>query len=69
MEALATDLLERKALDLILSSATYEDYAWKAEREEGDEVATMTADAMPEAEAKAAEAAEKPAEEKPAEGS
>jgi trigger factor len=69
MEALATDLLERKALDLILGSATYEDYEWKAEREEGDEVATVTADAMPEAEAKAAEAAEKPAEEKPAEGS
>ena len=26
MEALATELLERKALDLVLSTATYEEY-------------------------------------------
>lgn len=73
MEALATDLLERKALDLILSTATYEDYEWTPAQENEGEVATMTADAMPEAEGKAieaadaADAAEKPAttEEKP----
>lgn len=67
MEALATDLLERKALDLILSTATYEDYAWKPEDETGGDVATVTADAVPESENKpAAPAAEG---EKPAEGS
>ena len=43
MEALAADLLERKALDLILSaSATYEDYEWKAD-EQGADVATVEA--------------------------
>ena len=63
IEALATDLLERKALDLILASATYEDYEWKPE-EQGGEVATVTADVVPESEAKAEE---KPPEEKPAE--
>jgi trigger factor len=52
MEALATDLLERKALDLILASATYEDYEWKPE-EQGGEIATVTADVVPESEAKA----------------
>jgi trigger factor len=41
MEALATDLLERKALDLILSSATFEDYELTAEQT--DEVATVAA--------------------------
>jgi trigger factor len=63
MEVLATDLLERKALDLILSSATYEDYEWKPE-EQGGEIATVTADAVPESEARAEE---KPAEAPPAE--
>jgi trigger factor len=45
MEALATDLLERKALDLILSSATFEDYELTAEQkaEQTDEVATVAA--------------------------
>ena len=47
MEALATDLLERKALDLILDSATYEDYEWKAE-EQGSDVATVEAGALTE---------------------
>src|ERR1043165_7594198 len=63
MEALATDLLERKALDLILTNATYEDYEWTAD-EQGGEVATVTADVVPESEAKAEE---KPAEAPPAE--
>jgi trigger factor len=46
MEALATDLLERKALDLILSTATYEDYPLNAEEQSG-EVATVSAQAVP----------------------
>lgn len=57
MEALATDLLERKALDLILSSATYEDYEM-APTEAGDDMATVTAGAMPEAENPPAEPTE-----------
>jgi trigger factor len=66
MEALATDLLERKALDLILSGATYEDYEWTAD-EQGGEVSTVTADAMPEPEAPPAESPEaKPAGAPPA---
>jgi trigger factor len=57
MEALATDLLERKALDLILNDATFEDYEMTAEQkaEQTDEVATVSAQAAPEAEAKPAE--------------
>jgi trigger factor len=65
MEALATDLLERKALDLILSTATYDDYEWKAE-EQGDTIATVAEGAVPEEQAKGEEkpeaAGEKPAE-------
>jgi trigger factor len=48
MEALATDLLERKALDLILAGATYEDYEWTPD-DQGGEVATLAADAAPDA--------------------
>ena len=62
MEALATDLLERKALDLILSSATYEDYEWKAE-ERGAEVATVEAGALTEDQAKGPETTEEKPEE------
>jgi len=69
MEALATDLLERKALDLILAGATYEDYelTQAEEDKEGGEVATVSADAVPESENRSAENAE--GGEKPAEGS
>ncbi len=63
MEALATDLLERKALDLVLSSATYEDYEWKSD-EQGSEVATVEAGALTEDQARGPEKAE--GEEKPA---
>jgi trigger factor len=49
IEALATELLERKALDLVLSSAEYEDVQLKAEEEEG-EVATVAEPALPESE-------------------
>lgn len=49
MEALATDLLERKALDLILEKASYEDYELSAEQraEQAVEVATVAAQAVP----------------------
>jgi trigger factor len=53
IEALATDLLERKALDLILSTATYEDYPLDA-AEQAAEVATVEGQAVPESEAKPA---------------
>jgi trigger factor len=65
MEALATDLLERKALDLVLSSATYEDYEWKAD-EQGSEVATVEAGALTEDQARGPEKAEGDSVEKPA---
>lgn len=65
MEALATDLLERKALDLVLSSATYEDYEWKAADQEAD-VATVEAGALTEDQARGPEKAEEKPEEKPA---
>jgi trigger factor len=57
MEALAADLLERKALDLILDHATFEDYELTAEQqaEQSSEVATVTAEAAPAAEAPAQE--------------
>ena len=68
MEALAADLLERKALDLILSEAKYEDYEWQADKH-GDEIATVSEGAVPESENQPAPATEEKAEEKPAEGS
>jgi trigger factor len=49
MEAVAADLLERKALDLILANAAYEDYELKPEEQAG-EVATVAAQAAPEPE-------------------
>jgi trigger factor len=45
IESLATELLERKSLDLILESAEYDDYELKSEDEEG-EVATVSAEAV-----------------------
>ena len=47
MEAVAADLLERKALDLILTNATYEDYELTAGEQQG-EVATVAQNALPE---------------------
>jgi trigger factor len=62
METIAADLLERKSLDLILNDAIYEDYEWNAAEESG-EIATMTADTLPESETKAEPSEEgKPAE-------
>ena len=57
MEALATDLLERKALDLILAAATFEDYELTAEQraEQTGEIATVAAEAAPGESAPAAE--------------
>ncbi len=60
MEALATDLLERKALDLILAEATFEEYELEVAAET-DGVSTVSAQAAPEAENAPAEA---PTEEK-----
>jgi trigger factor len=48
MEALATDLLERKALDLILANAVYEDYEANPDEEAG-EVSTVEGAASGEA--------------------
>lgn len=46
IEALATDLLERKALDVVLNNAEYEEFEIKPEEQEG-EVATVEAQAVP----------------------
>ncbi len=46
IEAVAADLLERKALDLIIANATYEDYELKASEQQG-EVATVEQAALP----------------------
>ncbi|MFM8270724.1 MAG: trigger factor [Gemmata sp.] len=46
LEAVAADLLERKALDLIIANATFEDYELKAS-EEPAAVATVEAQAAP----------------------
>ncbi len=56
MEAVAADLLERKALDLIIAHATYEDYELKASEQPG-EVATVSQNVLPES----SEASEAPA--------
>jgi trigger factor len=46
IEALATEVLERRALDLVLDNAVYEDVELKSEDEEGD-VATIAGEAAP----------------------
>ena len=46
IETLATELLERQALDAVLQSAEYEDVELKSEDEEG-EVATVSEGAVP----------------------
>jgi trigger factor len=48
IEALATELLERKALDLVLSSAEYEEYELNPEERDEGTAATVEASAMPE---------------------
>ncbi|MFO0938396.1 MAG: trigger factor [Gemmataceae bacterium] len=47
IEALATELLERKALDLVLESATYEDYEFNPIEDREGEVSTAEASAAP----------------------
>ncbi len=49
IEAVAADLLERRALDLILANATYEEYELNSDQQQG-EVATIEAQAAPEVE-------------------
>jgi trigger factor len=66
IETIAADVLEQKALDLILSDAVYEDYEWNADQESG-EVSTVSGDAVPESEAKAEAKAEETTEGKPTE--
>jgi trigger factor len=46
IESLATELLERKALDVVLNNAVYEEFEVKPEEQEG-EVATLEAQAVP----------------------
>jgi trigger factor len=65
IETIAADVLEQKALDLILADAVYEDYEWNAEEESG-EVATVSGDAVPESEAKAEVKPDESTGEKPA---
>jgi trigger factor len=48
IEALATELLERKALDLVLSNAEYEEYELTPAEKDPGEVATVEAQAAPE---------------------
>lgn len=62
IEALATELLERKALDLVLKDATYEEYEFNPYVQDEDEVSTMEGGAVTE-EQSAAPAAEAPATE------
>jgi trigger factor len=70
MEAVAADLLERKALDLIIANATYEDYEMKSEEQASEgEVATVEQQAVPESEAQSESQPESPAEPKPDTGS
>jgi trigger factor len=57
IEALATELLERKALDLVLKEATYEDYEMNPSEDAAGEVATADAQAVSADEAKAPDAA------------
>ena len=48
MESLAGDLLERKALDLVLQAADYEDYAYNPMEQEEQGMATVDTAAAPE---------------------
>ena len=63
IEALATELLERRALDLVLESATYDDYEMNPTDDTADEVATVSAHSV-----SASESAAPAAEEPPANG-
>jgi len=47
IETLATELLERKALDLVLESAEYEDYEFSPAEQAEDNVATVEGEASP----------------------
>jgi trigger factor len=53
IEALATELLERKALDLVLKDATYEEYEFNPYSQDEDEVSTMEGGAVSEEQAQA----------------
>ena len=53
IEALATELLERKALDLVLDNAGYEEYPLNADEDEDGDIASVDAAAVSDAEAAA----------------
>jgi len=53
IEALATELLERKALDLVLSTAEYEEYELNPTKDVESEIATMDEEVVPEGAAEA----------------
>jgi trigger factor len=53
IEALATELLERKALDLVLKDATYEEYEHNPFAQTEDDIATMEGGAVTEEQAQA----------------
>jgi trigger factor len=57
IEALGAEVLERRALDIVLDSAVYQDVELKSEDEEGN-VATVSAEAAPGASGEPAPAAE-----------
>jgi trigger factor len=61
IEALATELLERKALDHVLNEATYEDYEMNPTEDQEGEVSTMEGQAITDADAAAPAAVEAPA--------
>ncbi len=57
IEALATELLERKALDLVLKDATYEEYEFNPYAQDEDEISTLEGGAVTEEQAQAPAAA------------
>jgi trigger factor len=61
IEALATELLERKALDLVLNEATYDDFEMNPTEDKEGEVATMEGQAVRDEDAAAAPAEMPPA--------
>jgi trigger factor len=48
LESLATELLERKALDLVLQTAEYEDYAFNPMNQDQDAISTVEQSAVKE---------------------
>jgi len=66
LDALATEMIERRALDLILDSAQYEEVPLDKQEEDFASVATVEVQAVP---GELRDPSAPPPEEKPAEGS